>query len=192
MACWVISAFANATFRQRGKIFPSAPHSRNEPTPLMWGRLSPISLYRRLTGSGRLYHITRDYKTERGYTETESGGTVAASYYLGENLSHTLRYTLYSSETKFTSGLFTSTRRYLQEERGNLLHSIIGNELRYDTRDSYYNPTEGLSLTGYFDYSGAWGRCGLLLAYKQSTGFTTLWCHCGLAALPLEQATLRA
>ena len=169
-------ALGNIRLRERnflGKgqdVFLGASVSQRS-TTFDVGATIPHFLDRRLTGSGRLYHAKNDFKEESGYEENRSGGNIGVGYELARNLYHNITYEGYISDLSITAANVSS---YLEEQRGNFFHSILSNTLRYDTRNSYYNPTEGVVLRGTASWSGLGGDVDYLSLTTLDTIYYTL------------------
>lgn len=135
------------------------------------GSTFPYIFDRHLTGNGRAYHTKSDFKKESGYEETRSGVTVGIGYELARNLYHNVSYDGFFSKLKIS---IKNPSTYLKEQVGNNFHSIIGNSLRYDTRDSYYNPSEGMVLSTTASWSGLGGDVDYLSLTTIDTIYYTL------------------
>ena len=77
------------------------------------------------------------------FDETRTGGSLRAGFSYNENLRHLVRYTV---EQQTIENVDADASFLVREEEGQSLKSTIWHELKYDTRDSRFNPREGMVL----------------------------------------------
>jgi outer membrane protein insertion porin family len=102
----------------------------------------PYFMGRNLAAGFDLYHIVSD-DDERSFESTRTGGSLRAGFSYNEDLRHVLRYTI---ENQNIENVDSDASLLVKEEEGEALESTISHELKYDTRDSRFNPREGLAL----------------------------------------------
>ncbi len=114
----------------------------------------PYFLERDLAAGFDLFRVTRDNQDESSFDEERTGGALRLGYALSEDLRQKWTYTL--TRTKITNVPITASR-YVQEQEGTTLSSVVGNELMFDKRDSKLNPTNGYYIRINNDISGLGG-----------------------------------
>ena len=100
----------------------------------------PYFLERDLAAGVDLFRITRDNQSESSYDEANTGFGLRLGYPLTEKLRQRLNYTLQQTEI---NNVASDASRFIREQEGTRLVSLVGQELMYDARDSRINPTEG-------------------------------------------------
>jgi outer membrane protein insertion porin family len=100
----------------------------------------PYFLERDLAAGVDLFRITRDNQDESSYDEANTGIGFRLGYPLTERLRQRLNYTLQQTEIE---NIASDASRFIREQEGTRLVSLVGQELMYDHRDSRINPTEG-------------------------------------------------
>ena len=100
----------------------------------------PYFLERDLAAGVDLFRITRDNQSESSYDEANNGFGLRLGYPLTEKLRQRLNYTLQQTEI---NNVASDASRFIREQEGTRLVSLVGQELMYDARDSRINPTEG-------------------------------------------------
>jgi outer membrane protein insertion porin family len=102
----------------------------------------PYFLGRNLAAGFDLFHIVRD-DDERSFDQKRTGGSLRAGFSYNENLRHVVRYTIENQEIE---NVDADAPLLVLAEEGQALESAISHELRYDTRDSRFDPHEGMVL----------------------------------------------
>jgi len=100
----------------------------------------PYFLDRDLAAGVDLFRITRDNRDESSYEEANTGIGFRLGYPLTERLRQRLNYTLQQTEIE---NVDADASRFIREQQGTRLVSLVGQELMYDARDSRIDPTEG-------------------------------------------------
>ena len=100
----------------------------------------PYFLERDLAAGVDLFRITRDNQDESSYDEANTGIGFRLGYPLTERLRQRLNYTLQQTEIE---NVASDASRFIREQEGTRIVSLVGQELMYDARDSRINPTEG-------------------------------------------------
>ncbi|MDX6751032.1 outer membrane protein assembly factor BamA [Geminicoccaceae bacterium 1502E] len=114
----------------------------------------PYFLERDLAAGFDLFRSRTDYQSESNYDQTITGGTLRASYPLTENLRHGVRYTLRNDSIH---NVDTDASRFIQDEEGDRLTSLVGQTFTYDRRDTRFMPSEGYYLRLDQDVAGLGG-----------------------------------
>lgn len=114
----------------------------------------PYFLDRNISAGFDIFRITRDFQRESRFDQENTGFTLRAGYQISESLRQTLRYTLRQDTIENVSA---NASRFIREQQGSTLSSIIGQELLYDRRDDRFDPTEGYYLRLVNDFAGLAG-----------------------------------
>jgi outer membrane protein insertion porin family len=114
----------------------------------------PYFLERDLAAGFDLFRVTRDNQDTSSFDEARNGGSLRMGYALAEETRQRWTYTL--SQTEITN-VPTTASRYVREQEGKTLTSMVGHELMYDKRDSKLNPTEGYYIRVNNDVAGLGG-----------------------------------
>lgn len=101
-----------------------------------------------------LFRVTRDNQDSSSFDEARNGGSLRMGYALSEETRQRWTYTL--SRTDITNVPATASR-YVREQEGSTLTSMLGHEMMYDMRDSKLNPKEGFYLKLNNDFAGLGG-----------------------------------
>jgi len=102
----------------------------------------PYFLDRDLSAGIDLYHTTTDYQDESSYDQKRTGGSLRIGYPLSENWRQTLSYKLLKNEI---FDVDSNASRYITDQEGERTTSAIAQRLVYDTRDSAFVTTSGLT-----------------------------------------------
>jgi outer membrane protein insertion porin family len=119
----------------------------------------PYFLDKNLSAGFDVFHITRDFQRESSFDQKNVGFTLRTGYQITEPLRQTLRYTLREDTIENVS---SDASRFIKEQEGTTLSSIIGQELLYDQRDDRFDPTEGYYLRLVNDLAGLGGDVSYL------------------------------
>jgi len=113
----------------------------------------PYFLGRDLSAGVDVFHDSRENR-ESSFDQQDSGFALRMGYPLSENLRQ--RWT-YSLKNVRIENVPADASRFIREQEGDRLTSMIGQELTYDRRDSKLNPTEGYVLRLGTDFAGLGG-----------------------------------
>lgn len=119
----------------------------------------PYFLDRDLSAGVDVFRITRDYQDESSFDEKNNGFALRMGYPLAENLRQRLYYQL--QHTRIDS-VPTTASKYIQDQKGGRLTSLIGQELLYDRRNSRLTPTDGYYIRLVNDFAGLGGNARFL------------------------------
>jgi outer membrane protein insertion porin family len=114
----------------------------------------PYFLDKNLSAGFDVFHITRDFQRESSFDQKNVGFTLRSGYQITEPLRQTLRYTLREDTIENVS---VDASRFIREQQGATLSSIVGQELLYDQRDDRFDPTEGYYFRLINDFAGLGG-----------------------------------
>ena len=114
----------------------------------------PYFMDRDLNTGFDLFHVMRNNQSQSSYDETNTGFTLRMGYPLSEALRQRLNYTLQQDDI---SNVATTASRFIRDQEGTSLMSLVGNELKYDARDSKLDPTAGFMTWLNTDFAGLGG-----------------------------------
>lgn len=123
------------------------------------GFTEPYFLDRDLSAGVDLFHITRDNQDESSYDEATTGAGFRLGYPLSERLRQRLNYTLEQTEIE---NVPSTASRFIREQEGSRIVSLVGQELLYDTRNSRLSPTEGYYIRLNNELAGLGGDARFL------------------------------
>lgn len=130
----------------------------------------PYFMDRRLSAGTDLFYQTEDYQDESNYDMDTMGGRLRFGWNYTDDLSQYVRYTLKQDKIKNVS----SASKYIQEEEGDAIDSVIGQTIVYDKRDNIMKPREGYYLSFGNDISGLGGDDKYLKFDAKAYKFYTL------------------
>ena len=114
----------------------------------------PYFLDRNVAAGFDLFRRTRNLQRVSGYDERATGGTLRGGYAVTESVRQTLRYTLREDEI---NNLSANSSRFIRDQEGTTLSSIVGQDLLYDKRDDRFDPTDGYFVGLSNDFAGLGG-----------------------------------
>ena len=101
----------------------------------------PYFLDRNLAAGVDLFRTTSDRGDESSFEEERLGGSMRAGFDITDNIRNVVRYTLENRDIKDVD---SDASLLVRSEKGKTLRSGLSNELTYDTRDSRFDPREGV------------------------------------------------
>ncbi len=101
-----------------------------------------------------LFNVRRNNKRYSGYKHNILGFRLRSGYEIINDLRHFSSYTLKRDKIHDISN---TTSRYIQDQEGKRVTSIIGQAIQYSTLNDRINPTEGLRVRLDLDYYGLIG-----------------------------------
>ena len=101
----------------------------------------PYFLDRNLAAGVDLFRTTSDRGDESSFEEERLGGSMRAGFDITDNIRNVVRYTLENRDIKDVDN---DASLLVRSEKGKTLRSGLSNELTYDTRDSRFDPREGV------------------------------------------------
>ncbi|HAX91237.1 MAG TPA: outer membrane protein assembly factor BamA, partial [Rhodospirillaceae bacterium] len=114
----------------------------------------PYFMDRDLSAGIDVFHVRSDEQSASAYDEINTGFSLRMGYPLSEQLRQILSYTL--REDKI-SNVSSTASRFVRDQVGKSLTSMVSQELTYDARDSKVDPTEGFVTKLKTDLAGAGG-----------------------------------
>lgn len=114
----------------------------------------PYFLDKDLSAGIDLFNTATDNQDESSFDEEARGFGIRVGYPLGERLRHTVRYRL---EDRTIDNVDADASRFIREQEGQALTSLIGHRLVYDQLDSRIEPTDGYLLEFGNDFAGVGG-----------------------------------
>jgi outer membrane protein insertion porin family len=133
------------------------------------GFTEPYFLDRDLSAGVDLFRVTRDNKETSSYDLKAIGAGLRIGYSFTENLRHTTRYVIRQDKIE---DIDQDASRFIKEQEGTTLTSLIGQSLFYDRLDSRQDPTDGYYLTFSQDFAGLGGDVTYL---KHKVGGGAYW-----------------
>ncbi len=114
----------------------------------------PYLFERDLSGGFDVFRVTNDNQDESSFDETSLGFALRAGYPLADRLRQTVRYLLERREVENVSP-FAS--RFIRDQEGVTVRSLVGHTITYDQLDSRIQPTDGYILTFGNEFAGIGG-----------------------------------
>ena len=119
----------------------------------------PYFMDRDLSAGVDLFRTRYNYQDESSFNEKNTGFALRLGYPLSEHLRQRVYYQL--QDTLIEEVPLTASK-YIQEQRGERVTSLIGQELTYDVRNSKLTPTEGYFIRLTNDIAGLGGSVRFL------------------------------
>jgi outer membrane protein insertion porin family len=113
----------------------------------------PYFLDRNLAAGFDLFRLTAD-QDESSFNEERIGGSLRAGYDLLEDFRQVWRYTLQQEEV---TDVDDNASALVKDDEGKRLQSSISQELSFDTRDSRFDPHEGMIVSLSAELAGLGG-----------------------------------
>ncbi len=114
----------------------------------------PYFLGRDLAAGFDVFRVTRDVQDESAFDQRNTGFALRLGYPLSERLRQRVSYTLSATDIE---NVPSTASRFIREQEGSTISSIIGQEISYDARDSKLEPTSGYVLRAGTDVAGLGG-----------------------------------
>ncbi len=118
----------------------------------------PYFLGRNISAGFDVFRIDSN-DDQRSFDLERIGGSLRGGFSYNENLRHVLRYTL---ENQKITDIDASASILIRDEAGDFLESSVSHELIWDTRDSRFDPREGLVLRLRNEVAGLGGDVSFL------------------------------
>ncbi len=128
----------------------------------------PYFLDRDLSAGADIFHVRRDEQDQSSYDEQNTGFALRLGYPLSEQLRQGVSYTLRKDKI---SNVPSTASRFIKNQVGESLTSMVSQELTYDARDSKIDPTEGFVTKLKTDIAGAGGDRKYVRAKLTGTQF---------------------
>ncbi len=128
----------------------------------------PYFLDRDLSAGADVFHVRSDEQKRSSYDEVNTGFSLRAGYPLSQPLRQVVSYTLRQDKV---SNVDSAASRFVREQVGKSLTSMVSQEITYDRRDSKIEPTEGFVTKLKTDLAGAGGNRRYVRAKLTGTQF---------------------
>lgn len=119
----------------------------------------PYFMDRDLSAGVDIFRTRYNYQDESSFNEKNTGFALRLGYPLTEHMRQRVYYQL---QDTLIEEVPTTASKYIQEQRGERLTSLIGQELTYDVRNSKLTPTEGYFIRLTNDIAGLGGSVRFL------------------------------
>ncbi len=114
----------------------------------------PYFLDRDLSAGIDLFHTTTDNSSFSSFTSARTGAGLRLGYEISERWSQRLRYTIRQDEV---TNVPESASLLIEQQEGETLTSLVGQDLTYDRRDNKIAPKRGFFTRLSTDYAGLGG-----------------------------------
>jgi outer membrane protein insertion porin family len=118
------------------------------------GFTEPYFLNRELAAGFDLFKTTQDFREEASFDRESTGGKLRMGYTISENLRHDLYYSFAETTIRNVNPLAS---RFIRDQQGTNVTSLVGQSLTYDSRNNRFDPTAGYLLGLDFDVAGLGG-----------------------------------
>ncbi|MEQ8357806.1 MAG: outer membrane protein assembly factor BamA [Kiloniellaceae bacterium] len=125
-----------------------------EASQLDFSFTEPYFLDRNLAAGIDLYRTTNDRSDESSFEEERIGGSLRGGFNITDEVRNVVRYTL---ENRDITDIDGGASLLVRSEQGATLRSGISNEITYDTRDSRFDPREGIITSLRTEFFGLGG-----------------------------------
>ena len=114
----------------------------------------PYFLDKELSAGFDVFNRVTDQQSESSFDEDSIGAGLRMGYSVTEFLNHNLRYTIRRDKIEDVN---YDASRFIREQEGTTVTSLVGHTLLYDKRDNRFEPTEGYFLRVSNDVAGVGG-----------------------------------
>lgn len=118
------------------------------------GFTEPYFLGRDVSAGFDLFSTTQDLRRESSFDRETLGGRLRFGYALTENLRQDVYYSYQQTEI---TNIDSNASRFIRDQEGKNVTSLIGQSLTYDKLDNRLDPTEGFMLRFDLDVAGLGG-----------------------------------
>ena len=118
------------------------------------GYTEPYFLDREIAAGFDVFRQRRDRRNESSFDSDSRGVVLRASYPLTEHLSHTVRYSLRDDNI---TNIDVNASRFIRDQQGQTVTSLVGQSFTYDKRDNKNDPSEGYYVRLNEDVAGLGG-----------------------------------
>lgn len=136
------------------------------------GFTEPYFLDRELSAGFDLFKITQDFRSESSFDRESVGGRLRAGYKLTEHLDHSLKY---SYEQVDITDVSDFASRFVKDQEGENVTSLVGHALTYDMRNNTFDPSEGYYLRLSQDIAGLGGDSKFFRNEAQAAWYYSLY-----------------
>jgi outer membrane protein insertion porin family len=114
----------------------------------------PYFLGREIAAGFDIFDQRRDRQSESSFDSDSKGVTLRAAYPFTEHLTHSVHYSL--RDDQITNVLDTASR-FIKDQEGQTVTSLVGQSFIYDKRDNKFDPSEGYYIRVNQDVAGLGG-----------------------------------
>ena len=132
----------------------------------------PYFLDKDLSAGIDLFNNTTDNQDESSFDEDTIGFGIRLGYPLADRLRQTVRYRL---EDRKIENVDADASRFIREQEGQTLTSLVGHRIVYDQLDSRIEPSEGYLLEFGNDFAGLGGDVSFLRTTASGSIFFPLF-----------------
>jgi outer membrane protein insertion porin family len=118
------------------------------------GFTEPYFMGRDVSAGFDVFHTTQDLRQESSFDRNVTGGRLRFGYALTENLRQDVYYSYQETDV---ANVDSRASRFIRDQEGVNVTSLIGQSLTYDKLDNRLNPTEGYYLRADLDLAGLGG-----------------------------------
>lgn len=136
------------------------------------GFTEPYFLDREVAAGFDLFKITQDFRSESSFDRQSVGGRLRAGYKLTEHLDHSLKY---SYEEVDITDITDAASRFIKDQEGTNVTSLVGHALTYDMRNNTFDPSEGYYLRLSQDVAGLGGDSKFFRNEVQASTYYSLY-----------------
>jgi outer membrane protein insertion porin family len=139
------------------------------------GFTEPYFLDRDIAAGFDIYQIAQDWRTESSFDREIRGVTLRADYALSERWRNAVNYSIKENTVADVSA---DASRFIKDQAGTTVSSIVGHSFTYDKRDNRFDPTAGYFLKVSQDVAGLGGDAKFLRHEGQASyfySFRPLW-----------------
>lgn len=119
----------------------------------------PYFMDRDMSAGVDIFRVRRDYQNESSFNEKNTGFALRLGFPLSENLRQRVYYQL---QDTLIEEVPSTASKWVKEQKGERLTSLIGQELTYDRRNSKLTPTDGYYIRMTNDIAGLGGSVRFL------------------------------
>lgn len=118
------------------------------------GYTEPYFMDREIAAGFDLFRQRRDRQTQSSFDSDAKGVVLRAAYPFTEHLTHSVRYSLRDDNI---TNIDSRASRFIKDQEGQTLTSLVGHSFIYDKRDNKFDPSEGYYIRLNEDFAGLGG-----------------------------------
>lgn len=136
------------------------------------GFTEPYLFNRELLGGFDLYKTQLDFSQESSFDREATGGRVRVGYRLSERTRHNIYY---AYEENRVTDVSADASRFIRDQEGTNVTSMIGHTITYDDRDNRFAPTNGFFVRATQELAGLGGDDEFIRNEIQSEYYKTVY-----------------
>jgi outer membrane protein insertion porin family len=118
------------------------------------GFTEPYFLDRELAAGFDLFKTLQDFSRESAFDRESTGGALRLGYALNENLNHDMYYRF---ENINITNVNDQASRFIKDQAGTNVSSLVGQALTWDKRNNRFEPTDGWYVRLSQEFAGVGG-----------------------------------